>query len=253
MSPTRVEVLPDAEALAERVARDLLTLLRAAQATGRVPQVALTGGTVADQVHRAVGRLAPGSGVDWARVALWWGDERFVAPDSPDRNAGPARRVLLDVVGADPAKVHEMPSTADAPDVAAGAAAYAATVRADGGGEFDLVLLGMGPDGHVASLFPGRPEVELTDRIAVGVTDSPKPPPERISLTLPALNRAREVWFLVTGAAKADAVSRSLADPARIARDPAQMAARDSPPAARVHGRLGTTWYLDQAAASELG
>ena len=90
-----------------------------------MPQIALTGGTIAEDIHREVARLAPDSEVDWSRVVVWWGDERFVAPDSPDRNAGQARAAFLDAVGADPANVHEMPSTADAADVDAAAAAYA--------------------------------------------------------------------------------------------------------------------------------
>lgn len=233
----------DPAALATDVAGRVLRLLAEAQAEGRVPQIALTGGTVADLVHRELGRQSAGSGMDWAHVVVWWGDERFVAPDSPDRNARAARLDFLDSVGVDPALVHEMASTADAVDVHAGAAAYADLVGAHGSGEFDLVMLGMGPDGHVASLFPGHPEVEVTDANAVGVVDSPKPPPLRISLTLPALNHAREVWFLVTGSTKAPAVSAALANPTP---------SRDVLPAARVRGRVGTTWFLDQGAASAL-
>ena len=131
-------------------------------------------------------------------MVFWFGDERFVAPDSPDRNALQAREAFLDAVGADPANVHDMPSTADAADVDAGAAAYAETLRTHGGGEFDIVMLGIGPDGHIASLFPGFPQLDVDD-IAVGVTGSPKPPPERISLTFACLNRAKSVWFLVSG------------------------------------------------------
>ena len=232
---SRVEVLPDPPTLATRVAEQLLVVLADAQAAGRDPHLALTGGTIADVVHREVARLTPGSGVDWSRVVVWWGDERFVAPDSPDRNAGLARAALLDVVGVPPGNVHEMPSTADASDVHAGAAAYSEAMRTDGSGEFEVVMLGMGPDGHVASLFPGFAQVEVEDLIAVGVTGSPKPPPERISLTLPALNRARLVWFLVTGAAKAPAAATALAG--------------GSLPAARVHGREATVWFLDEAAA----
>ena len=96
-------------------------------------------------------------------------------------------------------------------DVDAAAAAYSATMREDGAGEFDVVMLGLGPDGHVASLFPGHPALDVDDRIAVGVTNSPKPPPERVSLTYGALNRARSVWFLVSGEQKAPAVAAALA------------------------------------------
>ena len=159
------------------MAGELLTRLADAQAAGTTPQIGLTGGTIAEAVHREVARLSEGSEVDWSQVVVWWGDERFVAPDSPDRNAGLARAEFLSVVGADPAHVHEMPSTADAADVAAGAAAYADEVRSFGSGEFDILMLGVGPDGHIASLFPGHPQLDVSDQIAVGVTDSPSPRP----------------------------------------------------------------------------
>ena len=236
----RVEVHADAASLATAVAGELLTRLADAQAGGAVPQVALTGGTIAEAIHREVARLAPGSEVDWSQVVFWWGDERFVARDSPDRNAGAARAAFLDAVGADPANVHEMPSTDDAADVDAGAAAYAVDLRAHGAGEFEVVMLGVGPDGHVASLFPGFPQLDATD-VAVAVTGSPKPPPERITLTNAALNRARSVWFLGSGEGKAPAVARALGG-----------AERHEIPAAGVTGREETIWFLDRPAASEL-
>jgi len=236
----RIEVHEDATTLATAVAGELLSRLADAQAAGGTPQVALTGGTIAEAVHREIARLSPGSEVDWSQVVLWWGDERFVAPDSPDRNAAQARAAFIDAVGADPANVHEMPSTADAPDVDAGATAYGATLRRDGAGEFDIVMLGVGPDGHIASLFPGFPQLE-DDGITVGVTGSPKPPPERVSLTFAALNRARSVWFLVNGAGKASAVASALGG-----------ADRHEIPAAGVSGREETIWFLDREAASRL-
>lgn len=231
-----VEVHPDPAALATAVAGELLTRLADAQSLGRLPHVVLTGGSIAEVLYAELGRLAAASEVDWSHVEFWWGDERFVAPDSPDRNALAARRAFLDVVGVDPARVHEMPSTATSPDVHAGAAAYAADLAGHGPAEFEVVLLGMGPDGHVASLFPGRTELAVRDRDTVAVTASPKPPPERISLTLPALNRARSVWLLVSGAAKADAVARALT--------------QGDLPAAQVAGHADTIWFLDRDAAS---
>jgi 6-phosphogluconolactonase len=240
-SSSRIEVHDDAAALATAVAGELLSRLADAQAAGHVPQIALTGGTIADAIHREVARLSPGSGVDWARVVVWWGDERFVAADDPERNAGQARAAFLDAVGVEPAHVHEMPSTADADDVEAAAAAYSSELREHGSGEFDVVMLGVGPDGHVASLFPGNAALDVRDRIAVGVTDSPKPPPQRVSLTFPALNRARTVWFLVSGDAKASAVARALGgvDPHDI-------------PAAGVSGHDESIWFLDRPSASAL-
>ena len=158
-----------------------------------MPDVGLTGGTIADRVHREIARLASGSDVDWSRISFYWGDERFVAADSDERNATPTRQSFQDVVGVDPARVHEIPSTEDADSVEAAAAAYSETLRSEATGTFDLLKLGVGPDGHIASLFPGFPQLDVDDAVAVGVTGSPKPPPERVTLTFAALNRSDEV------------------------------------------------------------
>jgi len=238
----RVEVHESRSDLATSVAGAFLRLLTVRQARGDVPQVVLTGGTIADEIHREIARLAPGSEVDWSRVDFFWGDERFVAPDSEDRNARLVRADFLDVVGADPARIHEVPSTADAADVEAAATAYADRVASAGSARFALVMLGVGPDGHVASLFPGSPELDVDDRLAVPVTDSPKPPPERVSLTFPALNRADEVWFVVSGTDKAEAVGRAHAPGADL----------HDVPAAGVQGSVETIWFLDHASASRI-
>ncbi len=239
-TPPRIEVHDSAPSLATAVAGELLTRLADVQASGSEPQVALTGGGIAEAVHAEIARLSAASEVDWSRVVVWWGDERFVAPDSEERNALGAVRVLS-AVGLDPDKVHQMPSTADAPDVAAGAEAYAATFEAHAADELDVVMLGVGPDGHVASLFPGYPQLDA-DADVVPVTDSPKPPPERISLTFGALSRARSVWFLVSGDGKAEAVARALAEGTD----------RHDCPAAGVRGSEETIWFLDREAASRL-
>ncbi len=238
----RVEVHESRSDLATSVAGAFLRLLTVRQAGGDVPRVVLTGGTIADEIHREIARLAPGSEVDWSRVDFFWGDERFVAPDSEDRNARLARADLLDRVGVDPARVHEVPSTADASDVEAAATSYGELVRA-AGGRFALVMLGVGPDGHVASLFPGFPHLDVDDRVAVGVTGSPKPPPERVSLTFAALNRADEVWFVVSGADKAEAVGRALSTP------PPDL---HEIPAVGVRGGAETIWFLDRESASRV-
>jgi 6-phosphogluconolactonase len=237
----RIEVHATPEELATTVAGELLNRLADAQAAGRVPDVSLTGGTIAEAIHREVARLAPASGVDWGAVRFWLGDERFVASDDPDRNVGQARAAFLDAVGVPAHNIHAMAATEDAADVEAGAAAYEAEMREHGSGAFDIVMLGIGPDGHVASLFPGFAQLDVTDRLAVGVTGSPKPPPERISLTFPALNHARSVWFLVSGDGKAEAVAKALggADVHEI-------------PAAGVTGEQETIWFLDSGSASRL-
>lgn len=240
----RVEVHASADELATVVAGAFLRLVTVRQASGDVPQVNLTGGSIAEKIHREIARLGRDSDVDWTRIDFFWGDERFVAPDSDERNAKQAREAFLDAVGADPARVHEIPSTAEADSVDAAAASYADTVRSVGSGSFDLTMLGVGPDGHVASLFPGFPQLSVDDAIALGVTGSPKPPPERVSLTFPALNRSDEVWFVVSGEEKAEAVGRALAtEPPPV----------HELPATGVRGRVATIWFLDRAAASHVG
>jgi len=239
---TRIEVHEDAQALAAAVAGALVARLMEAQADGHVPQVGLTGGTIADTVHRRLAEISAASEVDWSRIAFWWGDERFVAADSPDRNAGQARAALLDHLPVDPGNVHEVPSTDEAADVGAAAAAYSSAVREHGAGGFDVLMLGVGPDGHVASLFPGSTQLDVDDEAAVAVTDSPKPPPERVTLTYGALNRSRSVWLLVSGSEKAEAVAKAL-DPTTD---------RHDIPAAGVAGSVETVWFLDRAAASRL-
>ena len=240
MTP-RIEVHDDAAVLATTVAGELLTRLAAAQRTGRVPQIALTGGTIADAVHREVAGSHPTrtwTGRGWSCGGATSGSWQ---PESPERNAGQARAAFLDAVGVDPASVHEMPSTADADTVVDAAAAYEQTIREHGAGEFEVVMLGVGPDGHVASLFPGHPALDVDDRIVVGVTDSPKPPPERVSLTFAALNRTRALWVMASGAEKADAVAAAIGGPD----------VHDTP-AAGVSGQDETVWFLDRSAASQL-
>ncbi len=243
--PLELKVLPDPAAVAATVADRFLERIAAAQGRGEEPHVALTGGSIAQALHQQIALRAPHHDVDWTRAVFWWGDERYVAPESPDRNAVDARAAFLDVVGA--TQVHEIPSTADAPDVEAAATAYAEDLRRAGTGEFDLVMLGMGPDGHVASLFPGFAQVDVDDRITVPVTGSPKPPPERVSLTFAALNRSRATWFLVTGAEKAEAVRRALDDDGDVHQTPA----RGISPTP-LSGAGETVWFLDLAAASQL-
>jgi len=246
VSASEIRRFGSPEGLADEVAETLLAVLRDAQAEGRVPAVALTGGTVAEKIHRAVATSPDRDQVDWGRVDVWFGDERFVPSSDPDRNAGQAAAVLLDRLPLDPQRVHVMPASDEGfPDLDAAAAAYAGEVSEHGSGELDVVMLGVGPDGHVASLFPGYPQLDVTDELAVGVTDSPKPPPLRISLTFPVLNRARQVWFVVAGDGKADAVARAHATGPE-APDVHEV------PAVGVHGRERTVWYVDEAAASRL-
>ena len=230
---------PDADTLAAAVAERFIDRLASVQGSGRVPHVGLTGGTIANHLYRAVAASPRRDQVEWTSVEFWWGDERFVARDSGDRNAVQAHEAMLDSLGVRRARIHQMPSTDDG-DLESGARAYGEEVRAYGAGSFDVLLLGLGPDGHIASLFPGYPQLTVDDRVAVAVEDSPKPPPQRISLTYGALNRSTTVWFLVSGSGKADAAARSLSENTTVSESPAT----------GVRGEAETVWHLDEEAAS---
>jgi 6-phosphogluconolactonase len=237
----------DREVLAHAVAARLIVKLIDAQAAHGEASVVLTGGRVAAAVYRAVAELPARDAVDWARVDVWWGDERFLPAGDPDRNETQARAALLDAVPLDPARVHPMPAAdgPDGPDPTAAAARYAAELAkaAESGTlpRFDVLMLGVGEDGHVASVFPGHP-IDRPDQPVSAVRDSPKPPPVRITLTLPTINTAEEVWLVATGADKAQAVGVALAGtgPGRL-------------PAAEVRGVTRTLWALDRTAAAEVG
>lgn len=181
---------------------------RLAAAVGAGGQIVLTGGSTARPAYE---RLASRE-VDWSRCTLWFGDERCVPPADEDSNFGMFRESLLDRLPGKPPDVRRIPGELG-PD--AGAAAYEHELRGAFGKEiprFDLVLLGLGPDGHCASLFPGDPALEERDRLAVGVARSGLAPwVPRVTLTLPVLNAARQALFLVTGADKAAAVARAFA------------------------------------------
>jgi 6-phosphogluconolactonase len=186
--------------------------------------------------------------IDWSKVHLFWGDERFVPHDDDERNEKQAREAFIDHIDIPPANVHAMPAS-DAEygdDIIAAALGYEQVLAANADpGEpapnFDVHLLGMGGEGHINSLFPNTRAVLEKTWLVVAVTDSPKPPPRRITLTLPAIQRSREVWLVVSGDGKADAVAAAVNGADSI-----------SVPAAGAIGREATVWLLDEAAASKL-
>lgn len=235
--PPEIVLYDGADEVAEALAVRLVERLAALQSSGHDPQIALTGGRIATSAYARLAADGPTSSVDWSRVDLWWGDERFVAADSDERNAKPALDLLRQPLGLSADRVHEMPATDSGLNLDDAAVAYADEI---GGTAFDVCLLGLGPDGHVASLFPGHPSSRAAGEV-IAVRNSPKPPPDRLSLTLPVINRSSEVWFVVSGADKADAVALSLVPTA-------------SPPVpgAGAHGTTRTLWLIDQEAASKL-
>jgi 6-phosphogluconolactonase len=242
MSEPAVEVFSSTDELVAAAAAHFVAAITGAQALRGSASVVLTGGGAGIALLEVV-RKAPGA-IDWSRVDVFWGDERFVPAGDSERNELQARQALLDHVPLDPSRVHPVAaSDGEYPDPIEAAAEYSAAVHAylAEHGSFDLHLLGMGGEGHVNSLFPHTDAVREAHELVVAVTDSPKPPPVRVTLTLPAVRRARHVVLIVGGAAKAEAVAAAVsgADPVDI-------------PAAGAQGNETTTLLLDAAAAANL-
>jgi 6-phosphogluconolactonase len=241
-----VETYPDTAALVAAAGDRLVGAITGAiEARGRAA-VVLTGGGTGIGLLKRVG--ANDAAIDWSKVHIFWGDERYVPAGDDERNDKQAREALLDHIAIPASNVHPMAASDGefGADLDAAALAYESVLAANAEpGEptpvFDVHLLGMGGEGHINSLFPHTPAVAETKRLVVGVEDSPKPPPRRITLTLPAIARSREVWLIVSGAAKADAVADAIggAKPADV-------------PAAGAVGREATVWLLDAEAASKL-
>jgi 6-phosphogluconolactonase len=224
-------------------------LVDAVAAKGQA-SIVLTGGGIGTKVLAELAAAPARDAVDWHRVEFWWGDERFLPTGDPERNETGARSALLDHVDVLPERVHPMPGP-DGPDGAdpeAAADRYASELQAaaqpqdrEGVPRFDVLLLGIGPDAHVASLFPGLPALYEDDRTVVAVRGAPKPPPTRLSLTLPAIRSAQDVWILASGAEKAGAVRLALSGGG-----PVQV------PASGARGVQQTLFLLDRAAAAEV-
>jgi 6-phosphogluconolactonase len=246
VSTPEVFVHASADVLAgAAAARTITGLADAIVARGRA-HVVFTGGGIGTKVIAAIGASPARDAVDWGLVDFWWGDERFEPSGDPERNETGARAALLDELGIDQARIHaiEGPDGPDGADVDAAAARYAAELAAAGDGRevpaFDVLMLGIGPEGHVASIFPESPAAHATGSV-VAVRNSPKPPPTRISLTFGAIQAAREVWILASSAEKAEAVAEALSG-----------VSQDKLPAAGARGLERTLFLIDGAAASEL-
>lgn len=242
----RVVISPDKQSMADAVAERFLDRVAKRLADGKTVHVALTGGTSGTAVLEAAGRSEARAGLDWSRVHVWWGDERFLPRGDAERNETGARRGLLDHIDIPEANVHTMAASDDGVTLEEAAEQYAAELARFGSGErswpaFDVCFLGVGPDGHIASLFPDRGEIQITDRAAVAVRDSPKPPPERVRLTRPVINASKRVWMVLSGTDKASALGLVLAG-----------ASYDQVPAAGAKGRKRTILFVDEAAASEV-
>jgi len=238
-----VRVHRDADSLAAATATALLETIGAAAAGGAGCSLALAGGTTPGALYRRLGS-APPSPIGWGKVEIFWGDERYVPPEDPRSNYRMAKEAWLDRAAIPPESIHPMPTHFGDPNEAA--SAYEATMRGSFAGtcpRFNIILLGLGADGHTASLFPGSPALAERSRWVVAAK-APADPPVRLTLTLPVLNNAERVWFLVSGKEKAPALARVLA-----MGKPEEF----GPPAAAVRPANGTVvWWVDQAAAALL-
>ncbi|MQA07625.1 MAG: 6-phosphogluconolactonase [Pseudonocardiaceae bacterium] len=226
----------DSRLLAAAAAARLITTVVDAQLAHGAASVVLTGGGTGIEMLRQVRASPARDAVDWAAVDFYWGDERFVPAGDPERNETQAREALLDHLPLDPRRVHPMAPSDGAfgSDADAAARAYAELLPP----RFDVCLLGVGEEGHVASMFPGSPAVRESRLAVVAVYDSPKPPPTRISLTLPAIRRAAQVWLMTAGSGKADAVATALGGTSEV-----------DLPAYGARGQQRTLWLVDHAAA----
>jgi 6-phosphogluconolactonase len=240
---TRFSVFPDAEAVCAAMADRFVEAAVEAVSERGVFRVALSGGGTPKTVYPMILEPARRDAVDWSRVEFFWGDERTVPPDDPESNFGVAYQMFIaQLPNVRPERIHRMP--AEAPDLDAAALSYESELRLAFGARgdeppaFDLIWLGMGPDGHTASLFPESAALDEAERWVVG-NWAPFPQAWRMTLTYPVLNAGRRVIFAVEGANKADALRAIRAGGSGL-------------PAERVAGDQ-VEWLVDAAAAGEEG
>lgn len=211
-NPEVIEHVDKSELAASTGSRILAVINDAIEANG-VAHLSLTGGTMGIAVWSAIAESGQAHTVDWTKVHFWWSDERFVETGHADRNEQQAKDALLSSLDIPAENLHIMGTSDVFDSVDEAAAAYTAELKkfapeGQPSPAFDLGLLGLGPDGHIASLFPGREEIHLETFDSLAVRDSPKPPPTRVSMSLPVINRARKIWFLIAGSDKQEATAR---------------------------------------------
>lgn len=242
----RVLVHPDNDSLIGSVAARFITKMIDLLDEFDDVHVVLTGGTVGGSIQKAVKDSPARDSVDWARVHFWWGDERFVPAGHADRNDVQARAALLDALPTPEENIHPFPASDEVDSIEEAARVYAAHLKEfsrDGAAypRFDITFLGVGPDGHIASLFPDREIAAPTTAVVIPVLNAPKPPPERLSLTLPVINSSVRIWMALAGADKAPALGLALAG-----------ATANEVPVAGAQGRRRTVFFVDQAAAAQV-
>jgi len=240
----RVLVHADRQALAGSAAARFLTKMIDLLDDQADVHVVLTGGSVGIEILAAIAAHPGRDQIEWSRVHLWWGDERWVPTGHADRNEQQARAALIDHIAIAPENVHPFPASDEGIDLDAAASRYRDELLAAGEGTFPtfaITFLGVGPDGHIASLFPERDGPLISDVGVIAVPDSPKPPPERLTLTLPLINRSERIWLVLAGADKAAALGLALAG-----------AAAADVPVGGVLGTKRTVFFIDTEASSEV-
>jgi len=242
----RVLVHPDKASLASSVSARFITKMLDILDAQAVAHVVLTGGSMGSAVLESVAASPGHATIDWSRVHFWWGDERWVPARHHERNDEQARAALLDGLELPATNVHPFPASDSGLSLDEAAETYAAELAQHGVDGlphplFDITFLGVGPDGHIASLFPHRSGIQVTDRTVIPVRNSPKPPPERLSLTRPVINSSQRIWLVLAGADKASALGLALAG-----------ASRDEVPVAGIKGRRRTVFFVDADAAAEV-
>lgn len=246
MTEKRAVVAGSRAELVELVADKFVVRVRKCVKRQGVAHVVLAGGSTARDVHRAIAAHPDRSTVDWSAVHFWWGDERYLPEGDSERNEKQATDDMLDILGASPEAIHRMP--AYHPDVTVEGAAerYATELAAyatSGAGypAFDIAFAGVGPDGHVLSVFPGFPQAQLDRETVAGVDDSPQPPSQRITMSIPLVNRAGRLWLVASGADKAAAIGLALAG-----------AHVSEVPAAGLSGTHSTKLFIDAELAADV-
>ena len=241
-----LHVYDNQDVVAAQAAQRLIEAILETQGQGKVSHLSLTGGRGGLSVLAAVRTNPQVNEIDWKRVELWWSDERFLKKGDPERNETGAWDALLNHVGLDPARIHPMPDLGGAygDDLDAAAQGYAAELAAaaESGDAplFDVTLLGIGEDAHIASLFPGHKQ-QFAPATVVSISDSPKPPPQRTTFTMRVINNSKQVWLVAFGDGKADAIKLATSDLPAI-----------EAPAGAARGKDSTVLFCDQAAAAQI-
>ncbi|MCW4384401.1 6-phosphogluconolactonase [Salinibacterium sp. SYSU T00001] len=246
MPPSRAVVIRETkDDVVALVSARFVSVIRALHEGKQQVHVCLTGGTLGIAILRAVARDPESSNVDWKRVHFWWGDERWLPHDDAERNDKQATDALLSLIDVPEDNIHRFAASDGSETLDAAAGVYRAELARLAEPDaiapvFDITFLGVGPDGHVASLFPHFEQVNAEDAV-VAVRDSPKPPPERLSLTFPVINNSDRIWLALAGADKASAIGLALAG-----------ASRNLVPVAGVRARLETVFFVDSEAATDV-